>query len=308
MMRIKLFIFFIAVLCLPVATKADSAGTTIYNFLAIDTNARAVGLGGAYSALAYNSSALAYNPAGLARNQQSEISFFHNQYFQGITQEYLSYASLKGWGASINYLSFGVLDVATISNPSGVGLSHVGLTDLAMSLGYGNKIGQDLSAGIVVKMVKESIAGVTGQGFMFDAGLLWDTPKVKGLTLAGVIQNIGPRVKFNTTNEYLPSVICIGGKYSIDVYNQNAIVALDVQKFKNESTVFKVGTEVSFGGVVPVRAGLTTKNTDGLGFSVGTGYSMNNLSFDYAYVPFKNLGNTHRFSITMAFNVKAANR
>lgn len=305
MKKFKLLAFLLAGLSWPISANAESAGTTLFNFLAIDTNVRAVGMGGAYSALAANAGALAYNPAGLAREGGSEVAFMHNQHFQGITQEYLSYASPKGWGASFNYLSFGSIRETTLSNPAGAGLGTVGLTDMALGAGYGKKIGPDIFAGAAVKVVKESVAGTTGQGFMFDGGILWDVPSAEGLTLAAALQNIGPNIQFQDANEPLPSTIRTGAGYRFKSYGQDTAVALDILKTKDEAIVFKLGFEVLAGGIIPIRAGFTTLNDDGPGISVGTGYSSANLSFDYAFVPFKDLGNAHRFSISFRWGNSA---
>lgn len=298
MRKFKLLIFFLAALSWPISADAESAGTTLFNFLAIDTNVRAVGLGGAYSALAAHSGALAYNPAGLAREGGNEVAFMHNRHFQGITQEYISYASPKSWGASFNYLSFGSIRETTLSNPTGAGLGTVGLTDMASGAGYGKKVGQGVFVGAAIKVVKESVAGKTGQGFMFDGGILWDVPSAEGLTLAAALQNIGPNIRFQDVNEPLPSTIKTGAGYRFKSYGQDMTVAFDILKTRDEAIVFKLGGEVLAGGIIPLRAGFTTANDDGPGISVGTGYTSEILSFDYAFVPFKDLGDTHRFSIS----------
>ena len=75
------------------ALAAPAAGTEPFNFLALDADARAVALGGAYTALATDANALLYNPAGLGLVRQSQIAFMHNQYIAGLTQEYMGLAT-----------------------------------------------------------------------------------------------------------------------------------------------------------------------------------------------------------------------
>lgn len=297
MKKLTLALVFLAALSRPAPLCAESAGTSLFNFLSFDSNGRAAGMGGTYTALACNSSALAYNPAGLARGGRSEATFMHNQYFQDITQDYLSYASPHKWGAAVNYLNFGGIREATLSNPSGTGLGEVGLNDMAFSFGYGANIG-DISAGAGLKFVRESIAGIAGQGFMLDAGVLWIVPGTGGLKLGAVVQNVGPDIKFQSTKEPLPLAMRAGAAYRVSLYSQKTTLALDVQKVRAEAVTFRLGAEVLIAGVVPLRAGYNTQNDDGPGISAGTGYATKTVNFDYAYVPFKTLGASHRFSVT----------
>ena len=75
--------------------EAHCAGAEPFNFLFMDSNARATGLGGAYTALAADANALWYNPAGLARVRRYEATFMHNEHVEGITQEFVGFAAPK---------------------------------------------------------------------------------------------------------------------------------------------------------------------------------------------------------------------
>lgn len=298
MRQAKAAIILLASLIWPITADAESAGSTLFNFLYLDTSARSMGMGGAYTALAAGSGALAYNPAGLASNNRNEAAFMHNQYFQDITHEHLGYASTAGWGANFDYLSFGSVRKTTISNPTGAGLGEVGLTDMAFAVGYGTKISRRLSLGGAARFVREEIAGASGQGVMFDAGFRYSLKEADVLVLAAALQNIGPKIKFNSVSEELPVLLRAGAAYAFKVYDQKAALSLDMMKGRNEDAAYKLGGEILIKGAVPLRAGVTTANDDGPGISLGTGYASENIDFDYAFVPFKDLGDTHRFSLT----------
>ncbi|MEQ1920666.1 MAG: hypothetical protein ABL955_15865, partial [Elusimicrobiota bacterium] len=79
----------LAALAATTARAQSSAGADAFDFLRLDANARAVGMGGAYTALATDSNALLYNPAGLARVRSSEATFMHNPYALGVGQQYI---------------------------------------------------------------------------------------------------------------------------------------------------------------------------------------------------------------------------
>lgn len=297
MKQLKLVILLLCALGGPRMANADSAGTTLFNFLSFDTNARAVSMGGAYTALAANSNALHYNPAGLARTKRQEAAFMHNQYFQGITQEYVTYASPKGWGVDLNYLSFGAIRETTLSNPGGTG-SEVGLSDVALGFGYGRKLRDGLLAGAGLKVVREAIAGISGGGFMLDGGVLWDVPGAEGLNLGLAVQNLGLNVKFQGVKEPLPMGIRAGAGYKLTIRGIKTTLALDLQQSKGEDFGLRFGCAMLLGKAVPLRFGFTSLTDDGIGISAGTGYTYRNMIFDYAYAPFKDLGSTHRLSVT----------
>ncbi|MCG2711199.1 MAG: PorV/PorQ family protein [Candidatus Omnitrophica bacterium] len=299
-MKIIRVLFFL-ILVFPQIVKASSAGAEPFNFLFMDANARAVALSGAYSSLATDANALLYNPAGLAGIKKHNATFMHNQYFQDITQEYLGYASPIGWGGSVNYLNYGSIKNTTISNQAGTGLGDFNANDLALSLGYGYKLTDKLYVGGAVKFIRETIDNVSGEGFGIDLGVLYALRSIKGLCLSGVIQNLGPAIKFESETEDMPLAIRIGSAYA---FRQNTI-SIDLMKERSEDFLFAIGMERIFNESFPVRLGYNTRNDDGPGITAGMGYLYNNLSFDYAFVPFRELGSTHRLSVTMLWGQKA---
>ena len=67
------------------------SGTTGAQILEITPDARSLGMGGAYTAVANDGGAAFYNPAGLAAVNHTEISLSRNQLFENIEQAYLGY-------------------------------------------------------------------------------------------------------------------------------------------------------------------------------------------------------------------------
>lgn len=299
MRTIKALLLTGSLLALPLPALAGSAGADPFNFLFLDANARAVGLSGAYTARATDVNALLYNPAGLARVRRNQATFMHNQYFQDITQEYLGFASAAGWGASFNYLSFGDIPNTTISNHTGSGLGSFGVSDMALSAGYGYGLTDDLAVGAGVKLVREAVDDVSGQGFGLDIGALYSMPMIDGLTLGGALQNMGPKVKFESAEENLPMNLRLGAAYAFELLGQESSVSLDLTKERSEDVLTSLGVETVIAQAYPVRLGYNTRNNDGPGITAGLGYLYKNLSFDYAFAPFKELGAAHRLSVTL---------
>lgn len=290
------FILALLLLSCPRPSQAASAGASPFNFLFLDAGARPVALGGAYTALAKDANALLYNPAGLGEINEQQAVFMHNSYFQDITQEYIAYASPQGWGLSCNYLDFGSVSRTTINNHTG-GLGSVGLTDLALSAGYGAPIGVSFVGGAGIKYIRESIAGVSGTGFGLDLGLLYYPRSLEKAVLGLSVQNLGPSVKFQDKKEAMPLNLRLGAAYSFAVKGQAAVVSADLSKAREEAMIVSAGVETVISKVVAVRLGYGTRNEAGSGITMGLGCVYRDFEFDYAFVPFGDLGAAHRLSV-----------
>ncbi len=127
------------------AFASGSGGTAPFQFLFLDADARSVGMGGAYSALATDANALHYNPGGLGRVERSRATFMHNEYFEGISQQYIGVAMRGGLGLNLNVLNSGEVQRTLVSNPTGAGLGSATLQDLALGAGWGHAVTERLS-------------------------------------------------------------------------------------------------------------------------------------------------------------------
>ncbi|MFH1723100.1 MAG: PorV/PorQ family protein [Elusimicrobiota bacterium] len=279
--------------------RAGSAGADPLNFLFLDANARAVAMGGAYTALAADANALLYNPAGLGRIGRHEATFMHNEHFEGVSQEYMGVALRQGWGLNLNYVDSGKVPRTTISNKDGTGLGSTGLRDLAVGAGYGRAVREDLALGAGIKYVSEEIAGVKADGLALDFGALYSPPGLERLTLGLAVQNIGRKVKFQSEEENLPLNARAGAAYAFTMGGQKSLVAVDVTKERSEDVLLSAGAETVVAGMMPVRLGYSARNDAGPGLSIGLGWALKDLQMDYAFVPFGDLGSAHRLSATL---------
>src|SRR5205809_6290429 len=80
------------------ASRAKYAG----EFIAIGVGGRALGLGGAYAALAHDVTAGYWNPAGLSAMMYPEITLMHDERFGGlINYDYAAFALPAGTSTSL---------------------------------------------------------------------------------------------------------------------------------------------------------------------------------------------------------------
>ena len=289
----------VALALLAPAPIRAAGGADSYGFLLLDSNARAAAMGGAYTALGSGSGALDYNPAGLVRTERNEVSFMHNQYFQGVTQDFINFASPRGWGASLNYLSFGDVQQTTLTSPSGEGLGQTSLSDLSLGLGYGCKLSQDLSVGAGAKYIREVIDQTPRDNAAFDLGVLYTVPRLRGLSVGAALQNMGPTVSYDQAHENQPLTWRLGGAYRRDWLGASHALALDVVKERNDSAHVSLGLETLILKSMALRLGYNQSNDAGVGITAGVGWQIHNFGFDYAIVPFGPLGYTHRMSVTL---------
>lgn len=290
-----------AVLLLALASPCLAGGTggaAPLNFLFLDADARPVALGGAYTAVATDANAMHYNPAGLAFLKGHQATFMHAEHFQDVTQEYGAIALKQGLGLMVNTLGFGDIQRTTLSNPRGTGLDSFGIRDWAVSVGYGRKLKWDwLGLGAALKYLREDIDNVSAHAVAADLGVRADLEAPLGapLVLGMAIQNVGTKLKFQSSREDLPLNLKAGLAYR---FIETGVFALDVNQPRAGDPTVHVGAEYAARKAVALRAGYNTRNDAGAGFTLGGGLVLRQFGLDYAFVPFGDLGNSHRFSLS----------
>lgn len=292
----------VALLVIAFAARAaraqSSAGGEVFDFLNLDANARAVGLGGAYTALATDANALLYNPAGLARVKRHEATFMHNQHAQGVGQQYVGAALRQGFGFHLNYATLGSVPRTTISRPDGSGTS-LNASDTAVGAGYGKALSPAFSVGAGAKYYHETLADAQANGFGLDLGALYRFPELRRLTLGAALLNAGPDVKFQRSKEKLPTMLRLGAAYSFKLHRNDNLVSVDLTKTRLDKVRLGLGLETVLDKSFALRLGFTTKNDAGIGVTAGLGFARGNIGADYAFAPLGELGSAHRVSVTL---------
>jgi hypothetical protein len=198
-------------------------------------DARAVGLGGAFSAIADDAYATYYNPAGLAFQRSIDISHSYSDWlpdlYPGMKYKYSCMAipitNRITIGLSVDYLSLGVTEV---TNENGDYLGSYTSYDVAVGTSIGVKVNQNNSIGITGKYINSLLVpdwvleqlyglhGGTARLFAFDLGTLSNYPSIFGNSSIGlVIQNIGPKIKYiqESEGDRLPLAIKLGFSHKI---------------------------------------------------------------------------------------------
>lgn len=268
-------------------------------FLDIGVGARALGMGGAYTALADDANALYWNPAGLSKLEKREFTASHAEMFESTRLDFLAYAHPTSQGtfaAGLTYLSQGKIDGRDSLGRQTAGFDA---SDTAVSLGYARKL-EIADLGATFKYLRSHIGSTEAQGAAVDVGAKRAFDRV---SVGAALRNLGPGLKFQDQRNDLPLRLAVGAAYKFTGGHAAAAELVNGPR--------GAGTDASFGGEyqaiknVHVRAGYTTQTavTGGSGFDAargmtfGLGLRNEKWSLDYAILPTGELGRSHRFSL-----------
>jgi hypothetical protein len=319
--------------------NVSKTGTTAASFLEIGIGASANAMGGAFVGLANDASALYWNVSGITNVERYEAILVHTDW---IADTKLDYAGLViplgefgSFGFSFTSLSMEDMKVTTVDQPDGTG-EFFSSSDLAIGISYAKKLTDRFSVGITGKYIKESIWHMTASGFAFDAGTLFKTDLLGGMTIGAVMSNFGTEMRLEGrdarytirvddnkqgSNDNIPTNIEMDSwdlplhfqiglsTYAINMDDYKLNISADAIIPNNDYQSLNVGAQFSFLNVFYVRGGynsLFLKDAEG-GLSFGAGVNSNMLlstaevNFDYAFRDFGNLKNVHSFSLGIKF-------
>jgi len=303
---------------LPFTLFAAGPGSSTANFLKIGIGARGVAMGGAFSAISDDASSVYWNPAGLGQLTRKEASFMHNEWVEDIGYDYIGYAHPlkpgdKGvFGGSLYYLTAGSIQGY---DWEGTPLKKYGADDTAAVFSYGRKItgkrfkmpDRGLYAGTNLKLINKRLATKSAFGIAFDAGVLYKPgwSLLDGnLQFAGVLQNLGTGLKFVEKHDPFPFNFKIGSAYNRVLFDNDFTFALDLNVPSDNDVSLNLGVEYVFWNLISLRCGYKSRADLDKGIRFGAGFEVEDMSIDYAFVPFGVLGNTHRFTISVKFGYR----
>jgi hypothetical protein len=299
--------------CALVLITAISAfsddGTTGFTFLQVPTGARAVAMGGAFTAVPGDPLSLYWNPAAAALSQQSMLSTNYTSYMMDMQ------AGFVGWvnprenstiGVSLNYFYGGSFDRTTMEDPMGTG-EQFSSTSIALAGTWAKPLTESIAVGATGRFIYSQIDTYNANGFSADIGGIYCPPSIPGFAAALVVRNAGIQTKaFYTENDPMPTEVSAG--VSQKLLNENLLLAADATMPFEGDIDAAVGAEYKPMNMLALRAGwsLSAMNTadaagggfiDAMGFGMGTQYDR--FTLDYAWKPYADLGNTHRISLGM---------
>ena len=318
-------------------SNVSKVGTTAAPFLEIEVGPRAIGMGGAFVAIANDATAIYWNPAGLSRISKIEAALIHTNWLVGTNFDFVGVVIPMGnlGSIAINVTSFSTdeMEVRTVQRPEGTG-EKFSVGDLSAGLSYAKNLTDKFSIGVNAKYISQRIWHMQAKGYAFDIGTLFRT-RFNGMMIGMSISNFGSSLKlegkdvfvnydeapqfggsndripaFKLTDKFpLPLLFRVGVAMDILKSNRNQLtIAVDAAHPNNNTEYINLGMEYIFRNQVALRVGyknlFTLDNEEGFTAGVGTKLKLAGgvaLKIDYAYQDFGRLENAQRFSLGFEF-------
>ena len=317
----------------------SKVGTTAAQFLKIGVGARAMGMGGSFTAIANDVSTLYWNPGGIANLPKFSLAVSHSAWFADISHDFagivLPMSSSDFVALNVVALNTGEQEVTTVTQPEGTGVFY-DVSDLAIGLSYARLLTDRFSVGLTVKYIQQNLYNESANTFAIDIGTYLRTG-FHDLIIAMSVSNFGGSMQLdgrdliaitdingNVSGNYntdaklktelwpLPLIFRVG--IAMDLVGGNdPIIGSEINRFTlavdgvhpNDNTEkINIGGEYAWNETVFARIGYkinydVEKWAFGVGFKVNVGSQK--VGFDYALIDFHDLGKVSQFALEVNF-------
>ncbi len=160
-----------------VAKPFGKTGTVGLQFLKLGVDARAIGMGEAYTAVSDDIASVYWNPAGLAPAFQNQVFVSHTNWPANIMQEFAAGTYTNGVSTLALYGSALHMDDIKVTEEDGFGETGETFTNSAIALGvnYAQQFTNKFSAGVGVKYLRENLYTYSVNSYAFDLGSIYNT-------------------------------------------------------------------------------------------------------------------------------------
>jgi hypothetical protein len=292
-------------LLLSVPVFAQTGAKTGMAYMKIGVDSRAAAMGEAYTALANDAAATYWNPAGLALAQSNSAVLMHNAWIQDVSHDFAAVQLFRGThniALSLNMMFVSGIELRgerATEEPDG----ETGAHNVNLAVSYATEITKGWKIGASLKYLYEKYYLESAAGYAFDLGVIKEN-LLPDISFGAVLQNIGSMAKLRNESTSLPAALRAGVGYRlpISILNHRPLVAADFYYVNDDVTRVGLGFETAMFDNFDLRAGYVLgSETMSLTAGLGVRYGLFNIA--YAFVPFDyDLGNSHRFSLSIAFD------
>jgi tetratricopeptide (TPR) repeat protein len=273
-------------------------------FLKNGGGVRPAGMGEAFGAVVGDPNAVFWNPAGLTGIPNTSLEASHTEFLVDSRFENLTFATK--WNADHAFgmnAYFGYSGEIEKINASGEMLSPYRVYDLYATAAYGFRLDYRHAVGLGVKMIYQKIDSFAAWDWAVDAGFMM-LDFLPGLSLAGILRNFGPPMRFFQEAHQLPLECILAA--SCGLFSNRMLLTMDVSLPLMEEMIWKWGGEYNIDEAFFFRAGYRYAQYGNdlgpwSGLSLGFGIKVAEYNADYAFTPFEPLGQIHRLGLTFPF-------
>ncbi len=295
------------------AFSDEARGLTAARFLKEPASARFAALGGAGLALRGPDSFFLNpaGPAGLAPGRAAAAASYE-ALLEGASRTGLVFSNSSSGGVLSGGLLYHGASPGERLDGAGTALDgDVPGYDLAAGAGWA-RAWNSFDFGMNLKYVRSALAGESGATAALDAGAVFKNPR-SPTELALAVRNFGPPLKLGSERDPLPFELGGGLRWK---YAPEMSILMEGRLPADHSPYLVFAGEYSlpygYDSGLFLRAGMNFRNYDDHGFmgafSGGFGMLFGGFSLDYAFVPYGELGATHRMTAGFAWGGAAPRR
>ena len=307
-----------------------NAGRDGWTALKIGVGARAPAMGDTFVAVADDVNSIYWNPSALGRLSRPQFSAMHSEWLADVRYEWIGFAQSFGkWltlGSDISYVWTGEIP-HTINSDQHSGFFDYNNVVIRVAAGSGSYKG--IRIGTAYQVAQQNVnlfankpmPSMKAQLNSMNIGIFYQPP-VEGLHFGATLKNVGGHPKkFDLDPMPVIKYFRIGVAYTISIQipvdisqlqegqlptqpkKNKLTLAADVNSARDWLTDLHLGLEYIFQNGLALRGGYQSWNGSKFEFlsklSGGFGYATTTYRIDYAFVPFGDLGQTHRISFTL---------
>ncbi|MCG2725261.1 MAG: PorV/PorQ family protein [Elusimicrobia bacterium] len=295
------------------AFSDDAVGTTTANFLKNPPGARfeALAKGGLVlsgaDAIFYNPAGIAYFPYGAGNFSLSYETMIESGYRSNMS--YLKGLD-SGWVRGFGFLFYSAGEMDEF-NAKGDLTGSFSSYDAAIQTTYAKDF-EKLKFGINLKFLHSKIYTESARSMAMDIGFIMPDDRSlsnKRTDVAIAVRNLGFPMKIGSISHPLPLELAGGilwhyaSNFNVLFEGKLPVDHKPYLLFAGEYEVISFASSKLF-----LRAGYNFKNQDELGFmggfSSGFGIQIKNIVLDYAFVPYGDLGDTHKITFSYGFGAQ----
>lgn len=184
------------------AGNKDRSGQAGASELLINPWPRSSGWGNVNMAKVKGVEAMWGNVAGAAFTEGTQFQFAYTDWLRGTGTSLYAFGFTQrigeagALGIQVMSMSFGEVEITTTDSPDGgVGTYKPSMLNIALT--YSKAFSNSIYAGIVIKLISESISDANAFGIAIDAGIQYVTGEHDQIAFGIALKNVGPKMSFS---------------------------------------------------------------------------------------------------------------